>query len=239
MYASSPLLFKDVLRLARDIVSQPGVVISRELYKSLVPKELIREDESYLASVLTLEQMLSLRIVNIKVLAQLAIKIGRAKRIRYQPLSGVALADPIYAYVQKRDDDVVVVYNADYDIYWRRFAIIKELLQVISGTCERGTSDAHDLIQHAMRSRELEIEEGMPLDDETVGLVLALEVCFPWLLRGQYLKLRERGVWSIRHIAIAFLMPEPITGEFVGDISDEQTYAGKSHKVNSDLDANA
>ena len=140
---------------------------------------------------------------------------------------------PIYGYVEDYADKAVIKVKSGMRLCWLRFTIIKELLHLYSDTCADAPNASAALLAMAARdSRYVTCTDNTTLDEETAAFYMALELTIPWVLREEFLKLRELGATHYQ-IAKAFMIPEPFISHFVEGI--EGNYAGLSNRLNRSI----
>ena len=222
----------DVIKLAKELTSQPGAIVPRSELVKQIP-DIDAQEEQVLNDFNGMKSSLRVVSVNDAIFRPTLEKCGLSDVI-FGPLTkDLNLRNAYYGSLDTFENPPVIYYHKELRPCWRRFTIAKELLHLYSGTATDKTAvDANDLILSAQESRRLVVNEATELDDEIVAFYLAIEVLMPWELRDQFNRMRECGATSLQ-IAKAFMVPQNIVTHFISESYDRScNYAGLSRRLN-------
>lgn len=103
-------------------------------------------------------------------------------------------ADQLYSALFRYRDKALIIYSADLNPCWRRFAVCKEAAHLlIDNKDEHMTTDVASLIQQLITDAPINIAPESPIESESMGVVVALELLLPWKIRGQLIKMAQEG----------------------------------------------
>lgn len=231
---------REIIAQARSISASDVIELRSDYVSRFSAKSIDAISEQTLLPFRVLMSNSPLRLVSVEKVAEVVRrKIGR--QIRFVPVSVEGMLCSVYGYVDNRADEPFVIFNSGMNMCWTRFTIVKELMHLYSGTAtgfaQGGSTGgiALPMVAAAIESRRVKISEGVDFDDETVALLMALEVLVPWPLRNQLLLMREAGA-SLYQLAKAFLVPMNLIRLLINTDADRPiSYVAFSNRINREL----
>lgn len=203
---------RDAVRFARRVTTN-DVIRLRSAY--LENMDGVNEDdcESLLLPlrVALLKQNMAMSLVDVSSVYRVVCR----KLQRLVSVQSVVLKDRwsgLCGYVDNSVDNPTIVYNADLNLCWRRFTLVKELMHLYSGTVDNlrhpdfRRSPSFEIIDEASASRQISFSENVSLSDESAAMVMAIEVLIPWRLRAQLDVMIDMRAAEFS-IAKAFMVP--------------------------------
>lgn len=233
---------RDLIALSRKVVSERVVELRSDYVARFSPSGFDEISEQSLLPVRRAMGDEPLRLVSVQKVADV-VRRAISKEVRFVPVAVDGPSVSVYGYVDNRSDCSFIVYNDKLNLCWTRFTIVKELMHLYSRTARGFSLDvegnvlAAPLVECAMRSRwveEIRDLSSVELDDETIALLMAIEVLCPWPLRRQLSFMRESGA-SFYQMAKAFLIPRNIVKYLFETTSDGFSYFTLSNRIHEEI----
>lgn len=191
------MLVRDAIMSARDVSGRFGLSVLRSSYIDRISVEqpaLVdwkRAPQMLELRMALLQRGLPMRVVSVaNVCKAVNGRFPKSDPVRMQFVSKGGVNRSLYGYVVLRNGISTIVCNADLNLCWQRFTVVKELMHIFSMTVENSETlakpnAAHLILGEAIESRRERFDETAVLSAEAAAIVMALEVLMPRELRPQ------------------------------------------------------